>query len=254
MSKFRLIPYAVLAAGLLASAGAYAQSMSTIDGREENQQQRIRDGIRDGSLTRPEATRLERGEQRIERAEQRARADGVVTPGERRRLDGMLDRESRAITHERNDGQRRDGWGGQQHGWNQGGWNRDHNGWQANRGMEHRDFNQQNRIYEGVRNGQINRGEYNRLERGEQRINRAESVARRDGVVTPGERNHIANMQNRESGAIHGARHNTPTATTPATGTAPRQAWTGNRASTGTRTAATGSTGTHSFGGAGRHR
>ena len=72
--------------------------------------------------------------------------------------------------------------------------------------------------------------------------------------MTPGERNHIANMQNRESGAIHGARHNTPTATTPATGTAPRQAWTGNRASTGTRTAATGSTGTHSFGGAGRHR
>ena len=119
MNKLRNIPYAVLAAGLLAAGGASAQSMSSIDGREASQQDRIEAGRRDGSLTRGEARRLEQGEQRIDRYEAHARADGVVTSGERQRLDGMLDREGRQIYRERTDGQRaggfdhdgRDGWG-----------------------------------------------------------------------------------------------------------------------------------------------
>lgn len=245
MSKFRIIPYAVLAAGLLAGSGAYAQSMSTIDAREAQQQQRIRDGIRDGSLTRSEANRLQQGEQRIERAEQRARADGVVTGAERRRLDGMLDRESRAITHERNDGQRRDGWGGQ-HGWNRDGhqgWNRDgRQGWQANRGFDHRGGYQQNHTG-------------------------------RDGAMTPGNAGHVNGTPGHASTGHHYGQ------TTPATGTAPSQhGWTGTRGTSpgtathtatttprtstpavttprsGVRTATTGSTGGRSFGGAGRHR
>ena len=227
MSKFRLIPYAVLAAGLLASGGAFAQSMSTIDGRQENQEQRIRGGIRDGSLTRSEANRLQQGEQRIERAEQRARADGVVTGAERRRLDGMLDRESRAINHERNDGQRRDGWGGQ-HGWNRDGhqgWNRDgHGGWQANRGFDHRGGYQQNHA---GRDG----------------------AAHHYGQTAPA--TGTAPSQHGWTGT-HGASPSTAThtpTTTPRTGT---HAATTPR--TGTRTVATASTGGRSFGGAGRHR
>jgi hypothetical protein len=124
MSRLRYLPYAVLTASLLAAGAASAQSMGSIDGREAAQQQRIEAGRRDGSLTRAEAYRLEQGEQRINRYETRARADGVVTPAERQRLDGMLDRESRQINRERNDSQRadgrsgygRDGWGHQQ-GW-----------------------------------------------------------------------------------------------------------------------------------------
>ena len=59
MSKLRLIPYAVLTSGLLVGSGAYAQSMYSIDQREAEQQQRIRDGVRDGSLSRGEAYRLD---------------------------------------------------------------------------------------------------------------------------------------------------------------------------------------------------
>src|SRR5260370_9876590 len=106
MSIFRTIPYAVLSAGLLAAGGASAQSMGSIDAREAQQQDRIRDGIRDGSLTRGEANRLERGEQRIDRYEAHARADGSVTPHERQRLAKMLDRESRDIHPERTHGPR----------------------------------------------------------------------------------------------------------------------------------------------------
>src|SRR5260221_4877724 len=110
MLKLRPIPFAVLAAGLFAAGGASAQSMSSIDAREAYQQDRIQDGRRDGALTRGEAYRVEQGEQRIQRYEAHARADGVVTPGERQRLDGMLDREGRQIYQQSHDNQR--AWGG----------------------------------------------------------------------------------------------------------------------------------------------
>lgn len=145
MTKLRSLPYAVLTFSLLAAGGASAQSMSSIDAREAQQQQRIANGVRDGSLTRGETYRLEQGERRIDQYEARARADGHVSGYERQRLDGMLDRESREIHQQRTDGQRagwngnegrgggwdrggRDGWdrNGQQHGWNsadgRGGW------------------------------------------------------------------------------------------------------------------------------------
>jgi hypothetical protein len=118
MSIFRTIPYAVLSAGLLAAGGASAQSMGSIDAREANQQERIQQGRADGQLTRGEARRLEQGEQRIDRYEARARADGVVTPQERQHLDGMLNRESHDIYRESHDNQRADGNGsGGRDGW-----------------------------------------------------------------------------------------------------------------------------------------
>ena len=79
MSILRTIPYAVLSGSLLVGGGAYAQSMSTIDQRQDYQQDRIERGIRDGQITRSEAARLEQGERAIDRAQARARADGVVT-------------------------------------------------------------------------------------------------------------------------------------------------------------------------------
>jgi hypothetical protein len=256
MSIFRTIPYAVLSGSMLVGGGAYAQSMGTIDQRQDYQQDRIERGIRDGQITRSEAYRLEQGERSIDRAQANARADGVVTPQERARIDRMTDRESREIYQQSHDRQqswdrgqswgrtdgRNDGWrdnGGRQDGWgrSQGGdrdadrgehngWARgEHNGWDGNRppGIERRDARQDQRIQNGVRDGSLTNGEANRLERGENRIDRAEGHARADGVVTPGERNHIDNMQNRESQRIYNDRHNDRTAsgTTPTTGTQP---------------------------------
>jgi hypothetical protein len=235
MSILRHIPYAVLSAGLLAAGGASAQSMGSIDAREANQQERIEQGRRDGSLTRSEAYRLEQGEQRIDRYEAHARADGVVTPAERQRLDNMLDREGHSIYRESHDGQRadgrgtggHDGWGhdrdrsdhGQHEGWTRG----EHNGWDGNRppGVERRDARDDRRIQNGVRDGSLTRGEANRLEHGQNRIDRYEARARSDGVVTPSERNRIDNMQNRESRQIYADRHNDRTTTMPTSGTQP---------------------------------
>ena len=168
MSIFRTIPYAVLSGSLLVGGGAYAQSMSTIDQRQDYQQDRIEHGIRDGQITSSEARRLEQGERAIDRAQARARADGVVTQQERARIDRMTDRESREIYQQSHDRQqswdrgqswghtdgRYDGWrdnGGRQNASGHDGWGRgagiamatvaittawscgEHNGWDNNR-------------------------------------------------------------------------------------------------------------------------
>ena len=105
----------------------------------------------------------------------------------------------------------RDGDRGQHNGWARG----EHNGWDGNRppGIERRDARQDQRIQNGVRDGSLTRGEANRLDRGQNRIDRYEARARSDGTVTPGERNRIDNMQNRESRQIYNDRHNDRTAT-----------------------------------------
>src|SRR5689334_13014460 len=53
---------------------------------------------------------------------------------------------------------------------------------------------QQNRIMDGVRSGQITRGEAWRLEQGERAIDRAQANAMADGHVSQWERNNIARM------------------------------------------------------------
>ena len=256
MSKFRSIPYAVLSGSLLVGGSAYAQSMSGIDQRQDYQQDRIERGIRDGQITRSEAYRLEQGERAIDRAQARARADGVVTQQERNRIDHMTDRQGQQIYRQSHDSQqawdrgqnwgrtdgRRDGWndryawGGHNNGgWDRGrgyggddrgnhyGWNQgQHNGWDGNRppGIERRDAWNDRRIANGTRDGSLTPGEANRLDRGQNRVDRYEARARSDGQVTPYERGRINQMQNDQSRSIYQARHNDRTATTtPTTGT-----------------------------------
>jgi hypothetical protein len=78
-----------------------------IDRREHREQQRIRQGIRSGELTRREARRLEAEQGRIRGYEWYAKSDGQVSRAERRHLDRMLDRSSRDIYRQKHDGQDR---------------------------------------------------------------------------------------------------------------------------------------------------
>src|SRR5690242_9807273 len=65
---------------------ASSQRMQADVQRNINQQQRIEQGVRSGSLTNRETARLERGESRIDRKEARAAANGNVNAGEQRRI------------------------------------------------------------------------------------------------------------------------------------------------------------------------
>jgi len=68
-----------------------------IDAREQQQQQRIANGIASGQLTAKEAQHLEGRESKLQADEKAAKADGVVTAKERRQLTREENRDSRAI-------------------------------------------------------------------------------------------------------------------------------------------------------------
>jgi hypothetical protein len=87
---------AVLAVGSATAASAQTGTPG-IDARQHNQAQRIRQGVRSGELTRREARHLRRGQHRIQRMENRAKADGVVTARERRRIHHAQNVQSRRI-------------------------------------------------------------------------------------------------------------------------------------------------------------
>jgi uncharacterized membrane protein YebE (DUF533 family) len=101
MKKLILIPGLLIA---LASATAAMADLSTprIDQRENKQQNRIQQGIRSGELTPQEAHRLGAQQYHINRLEQAAKADGIVTPGERRRLMHQQDMANRNINRAKN--------------------------------------------------------------------------------------------------------------------------------------------------------
>lgn len=98
----------LLISAILACAAlpALAQTATpNLDKREANQQRRIDKGVNSGQLTAPEANRLERRADRLEKHEARAKADGVVTPQERARLQHEANRNSREIRRETHDRQ-----------------------------------------------------------------------------------------------------------------------------------------------------
>src|ERR1043166_9348954 len=88
-----LLVVAALAA--LTASTAHADTYTPrVDRREARPQARIRQGGRSG-----EAARLRMGERHIRRMERRDKADGVVTPRERRQLNRAENGESRRIAH-----------------------------------------------------------------------------------------------------------------------------------------------------------
>ena len=101
------------AAMMALPAPASAQPWQSIKDRLEH---RIDMGVRNGSLTRMEASRLRNEFSRIAWLENRYRRDGGLSWSERRDLDRRFDSLARQIRFERNDGQDR---------WDSNRWNRD---------------------------------------------------------------------------------------------------------------------------------
>jgi hypothetical protein len=76
--------------------------------------------------------------------------------------------------------------------------------------VDRREENQQDRIAQGVKSGQLTPGETAHLERQEQRIDnqvKAERAAN-GGHLTAGERAQVNREENRESRRIYAAKHN----------------------------------------------
>jgi hypothetical protein len=85
---------------------AFAQANTPgIDQRQINQEQRIDQGVASGQLNQRETNRLERGQQRVDNMENRAKSDGVVTARERTRLQHAQNVESKRIYRQKHDRQ-----------------------------------------------------------------------------------------------------------------------------------------------------
>lgn len=73
--------------------------------------------------------------------------------------------------------------------------------------IDQRQENQQKRIDQGVKSGELNQKEAARLEKGQDRVQKMENKATADGVVTKKERRRIEHTQDTQSKRIHRQKH-----------------------------------------------
>lgn len=161
--------------------------------RNVNQQQRIEDGLKAGSLTTGEAARLEKGAAKIDTMESHALKDGKLGSGEQAAINRAENKESVAI--DRLNTNARVG---------------DPSKASAQRmaAEVQRDINQEKRIDKGVENGSLTNREVAKLQKGEAKANKAQYRAGRDGHVGKHERAHVRKVENKESAKIWHKKHN----------------------------------------------
>ena len=168
-----------------------------VNARQRAQRKRINQGARSGELTRDEAKSL-RGEQKTVREEERAyKADGKLTPAERKDLHQDLNKNSKDIYQQKHDGETRPGAAL-------------HPGARTP-AVNARERVQHGRIAEGVRSGEFTRDEAVKL-RQEQRAIRTEKRAyKADGKVTAAERKDLHQDLNAASKDIYQEKHDADT-------------------------------------------
>lgn len=171
--------------GLGLAAPAVAED-DVIDQRQANEEKRIADGLRDGSLTPDEAARLQREQARISRKEQRYLSDGTLSDREQAKLQHDLNRASRHIWRERHDRQ---------------------GDMAPTPYVDRRLDNEQRRIDAGVADGSLTEREARRLQRAEDRIRAEEERFKSDGKFTPRERQKVVRDENKLSRQIYRQRH-----------------------------------------------
>ncbi|RSK51394.1 hypothetical protein [Hymenobacter rigui] len=98
MKRFSFLAVTALLFSLAASAQVAPR---------RHDQARIRQGVRSGQLTRAEAVRVEAKQAQAAQARQGARADGIVTPDERKVVRREERQADRALYRQKHDGQTR---------------------------------------------------------------------------------------------------------------------------------------------------
>ena len=190
---------AFFAAALTAFAvPAFSQSSSpapVIDQRKENQQDRIANGAQSGQLTTGETANLEKKESALNKEENRMekRDNGNLTAADKARLTRQQNHLSNQIYRDK------------------------HNARVQNINPKsevgQRQRNQQERIAQGVKSGQLTAGETAHLEKREAAINKEVKMDRaaNGGKLTPAERRQVNRQENHTSAAIYRKKHNAKT-------------------------------------------
>ncbi len=170
-------------------------AMDSVNGRRFNQQGRIANGISSGQLTPGETKNLENREARVngEIHNDREANGGKLTPQERQQVNGQQNNLSHSIYDDKHNAAT------EQYGNNEVGARKDE---------------QQQRIANGVRDGQLSPSETAKVEGREQNINKQVAADRNanGGKLTPQEKKNINKKQNGASKEIRNEKHNDKTA------------------------------------------
>ena len=197
--KWCVLPAIIFAAGSVAFAQGQSSSSdpkpkTEIGQRKENQQDRIAQGVQSGQLTAGETAKLETKEAAInkETSADRAANGGKLTPGEKAQVHRQQNRLSRQIYRDKRNA------------------NTAHYG---NNEVGQRRENQQDRIAQGIKSGQLTAGETAKLEKQQTAINHqvAADRAANGGKLTPAEKAQVNKEQNRASKNIYNKKHNART-------------------------------------------
>lgn len=93
----KLFAATAMIAGLaVLGTGVFADT-PVINRREVRQEKRIQEGVNSGQLTTKEAMKLEKQQQHIQKLEEKAKADGVVTTKERAKITRAQNKANRNI-------------------------------------------------------------------------------------------------------------------------------------------------------------
>ena len=159
--------------------------------RKDNQQDRIAQGVQSGQLTAGETKNLETKEAGINKEERTMRSgdDGHLTTADRARLNRQQNRMSNRIYDDKHNA------------------NTAHYG---NNEVGQRRENQQDRIAQGVKSGQLTAGETARLENQQQGINREAGGMRQanGGRLSSADKRAVNQQQNGSSRNIYNKKHN----------------------------------------------
>jgi hypothetical protein len=180
------------AAAQTTNSSAPAAQPATINQRKENQQDRIANGIQSGELTAGETRNLEKKESEVNQEERDMRKldNGHLTAADRATLHRQQNVVSKDIYQDK------------------------HNSRVQNvdpkSEVGQRERNQQERIAQGVKSGQLTAGETAHLEGREAAINKEvhNDRAANGGTLTSAERRQVNRQENRTSGAIYRKKHN----------------------------------------------
>jgi len=164
----------------------------TIQQRKENQQDRIGQGVQSGQLTAGETSNLEKKEAAINQEERDMRKldNGKLTNSDKKTLNQQQNQLSNQIYRDK------------------------HNAAVQNTNPKSevgkRAENQQDRIGQGIKSGQLTAGEAAHLENNEAKINQEvrNDRAANGGKLTPQERAQVNRQQNKTSRQIYRDKHN----------------------------------------------
>jgi hypothetical protein len=164
----------------------------TINQRKENQQDRIANGVKSGELTAGETANLENKESKLNQEERDMRGEdnGHLTATDKAALTQQQNKLSNQIYQDK------------------------HNAATQNTDPKsevgQRAENQQDRIAQGIKSGQLTSGEAAHLESNEAKINNEvrNDRAANGGKLTSQEKAQVNRQQNRQSRQIYQAKHN----------------------------------------------